>query len=141
MPGPKDPTKWWKIVVDVVKWAVAFQVAENVIGPGTTEIIQYVEDNYPEQEESVKMECAAMAARITGQVGDETLWPRYRRGDNAGEKIPGNYLVVNMHTGDSWVTSRYYSRKSVNAGFQRGRRSGSRRKLREIAQESEIHNN
>lgn len=56
-------------------------------------------------------EAARTASRMLGLENDEVLWPRHRD----GTPITPRYFVIDLDRGRAFVTSRYYSRKSVNA--------------------------
>lgn len=81
-----------------------------------------------------------MASETFALLSDPALlWPTHQRGPKAGEPVTANYLVHDLNTGNAWVLERYRSAKSVNRGFQRGRRSGQRAAQREIAQRTDIY--
>lgn len=61
-------------------------------------------------------EASRLAARLLGLEGDEVLWPRQRN----GEPITPKYMIIDLNRGRAWYSTRYYSRKSVNAGRRRG---------------------
>jgi len=43
------------------------------------------------------------------------LWPTFRRGDNAGEQIPPNYLTFDLNKGTGWIHQEHISKNFVNA--------------------------
>jgi len=43
------------------------------------------------------------------------LWGSYRRGDNAGEPIAPNYLILDLNQGRGWIADQYISKKFVAA--------------------------
>lgn len=65
----------------------------------------------PGSDPEALVEAARMAARMLGLENDEVLWPRRRD----GVPITPRYFVIDLDRGRAFVTSRYYSRKSVNA--------------------------
>ena len=83
-----------------------------------------------------------MSAETFALLADPNLrWPYHTRGDKAGEAHLPGYLVMNIQNGQSWVLppGRYNSRKSVDAAFQRGVRTGMRRAERELRNRTQIY--
>lgn len=81
-----------------------------------------------------------MASETFALLSDPALlWPSHQRGPRAGEPITPNYLVHDLNNGNAWVLERYRSAKSVNRGFQRGRRSGERAAQRQMAERTDIY--
>lgn len=102
------------------------------------EIIDSVKEDAPESDEAALRETAHTVARMLGLDGSEVLWPVHMRGEEKGSPIDPVYFTMNLATGRAWYSSNYHSRKSVNAGFRRGQRSGRFRARRDIAQTKEI---
>lgn len=61
-------------------------------------------------------------AKFVGHIlNDEgILWPSSRD----GEPIPPRYLTINMDKGTAWFHRDYFSRKSLNASYKKGRSHG-----------------
>lgn len=89
----------------------------------------------PESDPEALDEVSKVVVRLMQQ--DEVLWPTNRQ----GERIKPSYMILDLNQGRAWFSSRYHSRKSVNAGFKRGIRSGERAQRRALSQESQIHKN
>lgn len=102
------------------------------------EIIEAVREDAPNSDESALNETAHTVARMLGLDGSEVLWPVHRRGDNQGMPIEPLYFTMDLTNGRAWYSSKYHSRKSVNAGFRRGVRSGDRRARRDMVQTKDI---
>lgn len=102
------------------------------------EIIDSVKEDAPESDEQALRETAHTVARMLGLDGSEVLWPVHMRGEEKGSPIDPVYFTMNLATGRAWYSSNYHSRKSVNAGFRRGQRSGRFRARRDVAQTKEI---
>jgi hypothetical protein len=109
-------------------------------GLGIDQIIDMVREDAPESDEQALRETAHTVARMLGLDGSEVLWPVHMRGDEKGQPIDPVYFTMNLSTGRAWYSSNYHSRKSVNAGFRRGQRSGRFRARRDAVQTKELSN-
>ena len=68
----------------------------------------------------------------------DVMWPTYQRGDKRGQKVEPMYLTFDFTQGRAWVHHRYYSKKSVDAGYRRGRRHGERAGKAEMSQQASV---
>lgn len=84
---------------------------------------------------------AAAAGFVTDVLNSgDAMVPHNRK---TGERLPMNYFHMNLTPGGNgqmWFTPQYYSKKSLNAKFKAGQRSGEFRERRKIAQSSQINN-
>lgn len=102
------------------------------------EIYDSVREDAPESDEEALRESAHTVARMLGLDGSEVLWPTHTRGENRGSPIEPVYFTLHLPTGRAWYSGSYHSRKSVDAGFRRGQRSGRRVARRDMVQTKEI---
>lgn len=109
-----------------------------IAGLTINEIVESVREDNPNSDENALTETAHTVARMLGLDGSEVLWPVHRRGENQGMPIEPLYFTMDLTNGRAWYSSKYHSRKSVNAGFRRGRRSGDRFARRQLAQTKDI---
>lgn len=65
----------------------------------------------PGSDASALEDAARLAYRVMGLSNDQVLWPRRRDGN----PIAPNYFVMDLNRGRAWMSSKYYSRKSVRS--------------------------
>ena len=113
---------------------------ERVLLTGLTidEIYDSVKEDAPASDEEALRESAHTVARMLGLDGSEVLWPTHSRGENRGMPIEPVYFTMHLPTGRAWYAGSYHSRKSVDAGFRRGRNSARRFARRDMVQTKEI---
>lgn len=123
----------WTLVARLVALAlgrVAGSSAGRVIGIGVAGDVtldwlrQRALELAPGSDAAALEEAARSTYRMLGLDNDEVLWPRKRDGNS----ITPRYFVLDIGRGRAWFSQKYYSRKSVNAGFRRGRARGFRRR-------------
>lgn len=109
--------------------------------PTITEVYQSgVEQTGAETVEEKRTVATAAAFVADVLASGDALIPHNRR---TGERLPLNYFHINTQPGGNgqmWFTPRYYSKKSMDAQFRRGRSNGEFRERRRISQESTINN-
>jgi len=103
-------------------------------GLGLSEAVELMRQEAPGSADDTIEEAARMLLRMSDE--SEVLWPTNRK---TGDKVPANYFVMNLKNGNAWITSRYHSKKSVDAGFRRGVRSGSRGTSERISREAKLN--
>ena len=97
------------------------------------EILDIVEAEAPEADKEAKEDVSRLVVRLMQQ--SEVLWPVKR----SGERILPKYFILNINHGSAFYSSHYYSKKSLDASFKKGRAWGNREALRKISQENVIH--
>jgi len=96
-------------------------IAMNFLGPPTTE------------EEHVYLNDVT---RTAANLMDDTGILRAKDPRNP-ERVP-RYLTMDLETGRAWEHFKYYSKKSQNAQFKRGRSNGEFRERRRLQSEAAI---
>lgn len=94
---------------------------------------QWAYEMAPGSDAAAIEEGARMVMRMLGLEGDEVLWPSKRDGG----PITPKYFVLDLTRGRAWFSTKYYSKKSVNAGKRRGSARGwsaGRRDLATVSQ-------
>lgn len=95
---------------------------------------QWAQDIAPHSDPVALEEAARTTMRVLGLSGDDVLWPHHR----SGEPIVPQYFVLNLAKGQAWFSSKYYSRKSVQAGRRRGFSGGRGAGRRELVQNAQV---